>query len=64
VEEELSWKSAFMDALANSAMDGIIVVDPQGRKILQNQRAAASSRYPGTLQMTPMTLFKSSGSWR
>lgn len=46
VEEELSWKSAFMEALANSAMDGIIVVDPQGRKILQNQRAADIFKIP------------------
>jgi len=46
VQAELNWKSAFMDALADSASDGIIVVDPQGRKILQNQRVADIFKIP------------------
>ena len=46
VQQELNWKSAFMDAMANSAIDGIIVVDPQGRKILQNQRAVDLFKIP------------------
>ncbi len=38
VEEELQWKTAFLEAQVDSSMDGIVVVDSQGRKILQNQR--------------------------
>ena len=46
VQEELNWKTAFLEAQANSAIDGIIVVDPKGRKILQNERAAALFKIP------------------
>jgi signal transduction histidine kinase/CheY-like chemotaxis protein len=38
VEEELRWKTAFLEAQVDSALDGILVVDTQGQKILQNQR--------------------------
>ncbi len=58
MEEELSWKSAFMDALANSAMDGIIVVDSQGRKILQNQRAADIFQIPRHIADDPDDTFQ------
>jgi PAS domain S-box-containing protein len=37
-EEELRWKTAFLEAQVNSTLDGVLVVDAQGRKILQNQR--------------------------
>ncbi len=37
-EEESRWKTAFLEAQIDSSMDGILVVDAQGRKILQNQR--------------------------
>jgi two-component system, NtrC family, sensor kinase len=37
-EEELRSKTAFLEAQANSTVDGILVVDEQGHKILQNQR--------------------------
>ena len=36
--EELRWKTAFLEAQVDSALDGILVVDNQGKKILQNQR--------------------------
>jgi len=35
---ELRCKTAFMKALVDCALDGILVVDNQGKKILQNQR--------------------------
>lgn len=38
VEDELRWKTAFLEAQVDSSLDGILVVDDQGRKILQNQR--------------------------
>ena len=41
VEEQLLWKTAFFEAQVNSALDGILVVDRDGKTILQNQRMAA-----------------------
>ena len=37
-EVELRWKTAFLEANVNSTMDGMLVVDQQGKKLLQNQR--------------------------
>ena len=37
-EADLLWKAAFFEAQSNSSIDGILVVDQQGRHILQNQR--------------------------
>jgi len=37
-EEQLLWKTAFFEAQVNSALDGILVVDNAGNKIVQNQR--------------------------
>lgn len=45
-QEELLWKTAFLEAQVNSSLDGIIVVDKQGRKILQNQRTADLFKIP------------------
>lgn len=39
-EEELRSKSAFLEAQVLNSIDGILVVDSQGKKILQNQRLA------------------------
>jgi len=46
VTEELSWKTAFLEAKINSSIDGILVVNEQGRKILQNQRLAELLKIP------------------
>jgi two-component system, cell cycle sensor histidine kinase and response regulator CckA len=37
-ENELQWKTVFLEAQVNSSIDGILVVNSQGKKILQNQR--------------------------
>jgi signal transduction histidine kinase len=37
-EEELHMKIMFLDGVANSTIDGFLVVNPYGQKILQNQR--------------------------
>jgi PAS domain S-box-containing protein len=37
-EEEIRWKTAFLEAQLDSSLDGILVVDSQGRTIQQNQR--------------------------
>ena len=38
VENQLLWKTAFFEAQVHSALDGILIVDGEGKKILQNQR--------------------------
>jgi len=38
-QEDLQWKTALLEAQVNSSIDGVLIVDKQGRKILQNQRA-------------------------
>jgi PAS domain S-box-containing protein len=35
--EQLLWKTAFFEANIRSSLDGILIVDNEGRKILQNQ---------------------------
>jgi PAS domain S-box-containing protein len=37
-EQELRWRTAFFEAQVHSAIDGILVLDSQGRKLLQNRR--------------------------
>ncbi|MDA3875202.1 MAG: PAS domain S-box protein, partial [Kiritimatiellae bacterium] len=37
-DAELRWKTAFLEAQVDSTLDGILVVDEHGNKILQNQR--------------------------
>jgi two-component system cell cycle sensor histidine kinase/response regulator CckA len=37
-EKELRLKTAFLEAKVNSSIDGILVVDSEGKKLLQNQR--------------------------
>ena len=37
-EDELRWKTAFLEAQVDSSLDGIVVVDKLGKIILQNQR--------------------------
>jgi two-component system, cell cycle sensor histidine kinase and response regulator CckA len=37
-EEELRWKTALLEAQLDSTLDGILVVNEQGKQILQNQR--------------------------
>jgi PAS domain S-box-containing protein len=37
-EEQLLWKTAFLEAQVNSSLDGILILNNEGKKILQNQR--------------------------
>ena len=55
-EEELRWKTTLLEAQLESSLDGILVVDNQGRKILQNQRLEEMwkrSRIEGAAQADP-----------
>ena len=36
--EKLRWQATLLEAQLESSLDGILVVDPQGKKILQNRR--------------------------
>ena len=37
-EQQLLWKNAFFEAQVSSALDGTLIVDGEGRKILQNEQ--------------------------
>ncbi len=39
-EVELRWKTALLEAQVNASIDGILVVDEHGRKLVQNERMA------------------------
>ncbi len=45
-EEELRSKTAFLEAQVNSTGDGILVVDGEGQKILQNKRFTEMLKFP------------------
>jgi signal transduction histidine kinase/CheY-like chemotaxis protein len=45
-EERLLWRTAFFEAQVDSALDGILVVDNAGRKILQNERMSELWKFP------------------
>ena len=44
--DELQWKTAFLEAQVNSSIDGILVVDQQGKKAIQNQRVVDLFKIP------------------
>jgi len=46
VNKQLQWKTAFLEAQVNSSIDGILVVDQEGKKSLQNQRFADLFKIP------------------
>jgi signal transduction histidine kinase len=45
-EEELRLRLMFLEGIANSAIDGFLVVNPYGQKILQNQRTIELWKIP------------------
>jgi signal transduction histidine kinase/ActR/RegA family two-component response regulator len=52
-EEELREKSAFLEAQVDSSLDGILVVDNNNRKILQNQRMNELWKIPPAIVADP-----------
>ena len=52
-EEALSQKTALLEAQLNSSIDGILVVDNQGKKILQNQRTVELWKIPKEIADNP-----------
>ena len=49
MEENLRWQTAFFRAQVDSALDGVLVVDPAGKKILQNQRLNDLFKIPASI---------------
>jgi PAS domain S-box-containing protein len=45
-EAELLWKTAFLEAQTNATIDGIVVVNSGGRRLLQNQRLIELFKIP------------------
>ena len=52
-ETELRGKTAFLEAQLNSTIDGILVVDNQGRKLLQNQQMTRLWKIPQEIADDP-----------
>jgi signal transduction histidine kinase/CheY-like chemotaxis protein len=52
-EEELRWRTAFFEAQVDSAPDGVLVIDSQDRKILQNQRMNDMMQIPKEIAEDP-----------
>lgn len=52
-EEELRWRTAFFEAQIDSSLDGVLVVDRQGGKILQNQRMIELMQIPKEIAEDP-----------
>jgi len=52
-DEELRWKTAFLEAQVNSSIDGIMVVDKAGKRILQNERVNELWKIPPHISSDP-----------
>ena len=52
-EAELTWKTALLDAQLDSSLDGVLIVDSHGRKILQNQRVNEMFAIPREIAENP-----------
>ncbi|MGA2406390.1 MAG: hypothetical protein ABSF81_06525 [Bacteroidales bacterium] len=55
-EEELRLKIMFLEGIANSAIDGFLVVNPYGQKILQNQQTINLWKIPREVADDPSDL--------
>lgn len=52
-EKELRWKTAFLEALIASSIDGVLVVSDEGKKIYQNQRTLDLWQIPREISEDP-----------
>ncbi|MBN8419747.1 MAG: PAS domain S-box protein [Verrucomicrobia bacterium] len=52
-EQELRWRTAFFEAQVHSAIDGILVLDSAGKKLLQNRRMNELWKIPPSIADDP-----------
>jgi PAS domain S-box-containing protein len=52
-QEALRWRTALLEAQINSDLDGILVVDKQGKKLIQNQRMNELWKIPAEVADDP-----------
>ncbi len=52
-EEELQWRTLFFEAQVESSLDGVLVVNSQGKKILQNRRLNELLKIPADIYESP-----------
>ena len=52
-EQELVWRTALFEAQVDSSIDGILVVDAAGKKIIQNRRMAVVWKIPPEIADDP-----------
>ena len=52
-EDELRGRSALLEALVESALDCVLVIDSQGKKVLQNQRLVDMLKIPPAIAEDP-----------
>src|SRR5580698_4095712 len=53
LEKELNWKTAFLEAQVSCSGDGVLAMDGQGRKLLQNRRLANLFKIPQEIMDDP-----------
>ena len=53
LNDDLRWRTAFFEALVSTSADGIMVVDAEGKKILQNQRTNELWKIPKKILKNP-----------
>ena len=51
--EELRWRTVLAEAVMNSTLDGILVVDKEGKKLIQNQRMSDIWKIPNEFASDP-----------
>jgi PAS domain S-box-containing protein len=52
-DEDLRWRTAFFETLVKTSADGIIVVDSEGKKVVQNRRVAELWKIPREVEEDP-----------
>jgi diguanylate cyclase (GGDEF)-like protein/PAS domain S-box-containing protein len=53
IEDQLLWRTTFLETLLECSPDGILAVDKEGRKLLQNQRVVDLWRLPAEVANHP-----------
>ena len=53
LNDDLRWRTAFFEALVSTSADGILVVDAEGKRILQNQRTNELLKIPKKILENP-----------